>query len=244
MTRIARVVAVGLPHHITQRGNYKQPVFRNNYDRQLYLSWIDEYSEKYSLKILAFCLMINHVHFIAIPETVNALAKVFNTAHMRYSQYFNKTNHLMGHLWQGRFYSCVLDEPHLIASMRYVERNPVRAKLVRTPWEWTWSSASYHINQKKVSLIKLYDFTKIIDMTDNSWREYICSEDNLEIITNIRKHSLTGHPLGKEIFIRKLEVKFGKKLQTPPKGRPRLNRDSDYLLKNNSRCPYLTQAVT
>lgn len=194
MPRIARIVAVGLPHHITQRGNYKQPVFRNDYDRKLYLSWIEEYSEKYSLKILAFCLMINHVHFIAIPETKTALANVFHIAHMRYSQYFNKTNHVTGHLWQGRFYSCILDEPHFIASIRYVERNPVRAQLVKNPWEWTWSSASYHINHKEESLIKLSNLSKVIDMTDVSWKEYICSEDNPEIINNIRKHSLTGRP--------------------------------------------------
>jgi putative transposase len=197
MTRIARVVAVGLPHHITQRGNYKQPVFRNSYDRKLYLSWIEEYSNKYSLKILAFCLMINHVHFIAIPERENALAKVFNITHMRYSQYFNRTKNLTGHLWQGRFYSCVLDEPHFIASIRYVERNPVRANLVKNPWEWSWSSASSHINQQAKSLIKLYDVSKLINFTDDSWREYICSEDNPKIIDNIRKHSLTGVPLGK-----------------------------------------------
>jgi len=221
MPRIARVVAVGLPHHITQRGNYKQPVFRNDYDRKLYISWIEEYSEKYSLKILAFCLMINHVHFIAIPETENALAKVFNTAHMRYSQYFNKTNHLMGHLWQSRFYSCALDEPHFIASIRYVERNPVRANLVKNPWEWPWSSASSHINQKGESLIKLFDFSKIIDIPDDFWQEYICSNDNPEIIDGIRKHSLTGRPLGTEAFIKKLEEKFGKRLQALPRGKPR-----------------------
>jgi len=230
MARIARVVAVGLPHHITQRGNYKQPVFRNSYDRRIYLSWIEEYSEKYSLKILAFCLMINHVHFIAIPETENALAKVFNTTHMRYSQYFNKTNNLMGHLWQGRFYSCILDEPHFIASVRYVERNPVRAKLVNNPWEWTWSSASFHINQKKESLIKLHKFSEVINMTDDYWREYISSEDNSRTIDNIRKHSLTGRPLGNEIFIKKLEKENGKRLQALPRGRPLLNRDSDHLL--------------
>ena len=194
MPRIARIVAVGLPHHITQRGNYKQPVFRNDYDRKLYLSWIEEYSEKYSLKILAFCLMINHVHFIAIPETETALANVFHIAHMRYSQYFNKTNHVTGHLWQGRFYSCVLDEPHFIASIRYVERNPVRAQLVKNPWEWPWSSASYHINHKEGSLIKLSNLSEVIDMTNISWREYICTEDNPKIIDNIRKHSLTGRP--------------------------------------------------
>jgi len=221
MPRIARVVAVGIPHHITQRGNYKQVIFRRDRDRTIYLSWLEEYSEKYSLKILAFCLMINHVHFIVIPETENALSKVFNITHMRYSQYFNKTKRLTGHLWQGRFYSCVLDETHFIASVRYVEMNPVRAKLVKTPWEWAWSSAAYHINQDKKPPIKLYDLNKLMNVTSDSWHEFICSKEDPGTIDAIRKHSLTGRPLGSEIFIKKLEKEFGKKMQARPRGKPR-----------------------
>ena len=86
MPRIARVVAVGIPHHITQRGNYRQDVFLDDSDRRKYLLWIQEYSQKYHLNILAYCLMRNHVHFIAIPQKEDSLARTFNTAHMRYSQ--------------------------------------------------------------------------------------------------------------------------------------------------------------
>ena len=82
MPRIARLVAVGLPHHITQRGNYRQDVFLDDSDREKYLSWIQEYSNKYKLDILSYCLMQNHVHFIAVPEKEDSLAKTFNTAHM------------------------------------------------------------------------------------------------------------------------------------------------------------------
>ena len=75
MPRIARIVAVGLPHHITQRGNYRQEVFLDDSDRRQYLFWIQEYSLKYHLSILAYCLMSNHVHFIAIPQEEDSLAK-------------------------------------------------------------------------------------------------------------------------------------------------------------------------
>ena len=142
MPRIARIVAVGLPHHITQRGNYNQNVFLDDNDRKRYAYWIQEYSAKYGLSILSFCLMQNHVHFIVIPNRGDLLAKTLNAAHMRYSQYFNKKMRAKGHLWQGRFYSCVLDEVHLIAAARYIERNPVRANIVRKPWEWKWSAVS------------------------------------------------------------------------------------------------------
>ncbi len=135
MPRMARVVAVGLPHHITQRGNYRQDVFLNADDKGRYLAWVQEYSVKYNLSILAYCLMQNHIHFIAIPNQPDSLARAFNSAHMRYSQYFNSKLKRRGHLWQGRFYSCVLDESHLVLAARYIERNPVRAGLVEKPWQ-------------------------------------------------------------------------------------------------------------
>lgn len=136
MPRIARVVVSEYPHHIIQRGNYRQNVFLDESDKRQYLSLIAEYSQKYHLKILAYCLMDNHVHFIGIPKNGNSMAKTFSVAHTLYSQYFNKKMKVSGHLWQGRFYSCVLDESHLIAAGRYVEQNPVRAGIVKKPVEY------------------------------------------------------------------------------------------------------------
>ena len=168
MPRIARLVAPGFPHHITQRGNYGQTVFFDDNDRQRYLSWIIEYSKKYSSSILVHDLMPNHVHFIAIPKNKDSLARTFNMAHMRYAQYINRKMEKRGHLWQGRFYSCVLDAYHLIAAARYIERNPVRANMVKEPWEWPWSSASAHINKTK-SILALDDFLKLVEMSCDSW---------------------------------------------------------------------------
>ena len=163
MPRIARLVAIGLPHHITQRGKDRQDVFLDDNDKVKYLSWIQEYSIQYKLSILAYCLMQNHVHFITVPQREDSLSKTFNTAHMRYSHYFNRKLKATGHLWQGRFYSCVLDEPHLILAARYIERNPVRAQIVQKPWQWKWSSAKVHINKKEQSPIMLKDLFEIID---------------------------------------------------------------------------------
>jgi len=221
MPRIARVVAVGLPHHITQRGNYQQDVFVDAEDRRRYLIWIREYSMKYNLSILAFCLMQNHVHFIAIPNESDSLAKTFNIAHMRYSQYFNKKLRQRGHLWQGRFYSCVLDEPHLILAARYVERNPVRAGLVKEPWQWEWSSALAHTNQKEDRIIKLGDFFGITGMSYDYWKKYINSTEEINLLQLIRKYTFTGRPLGTSAFIETLEKHFCRRLCTLPRGRPK-----------------------
>lgn len=220
MARIARIIAVGLPHHITQRGNYKQVVFFDDADRQQYLYWIQEYSAKYNLSMIAYCLMQNHVHFVVIPNKEDSLARTFNTAHMRYSQYFNKKLNRNGHLWQGRFYSCVLDEPHFLLAARYVERNPVRAKMVKNAWQWKWSSALAHTGTGG-SFLRLSDFSKITDMSCESWKQYVDSVEDENMIHNIKKYTMTGRPLGSPSFVEKLEKKFDKRLSALPKGRPK-----------------------
>jgi putative transposase len=153
MPRIARAVAVGHPHHITQRGNYRQVVFEEDADYNLYLDWLQMYSKKYSLKIWAYCLMSNHVHFVAVPQEPESMARAFNTLHMRYAQHFNERQGGKGHLWQGRFFSCALDEKHLYAAVRYVENNPVSAGIVRKAANYTWSSAAGHVKGKADTVV-------------------------------------------------------------------------------------------
>jgi putative transposase len=221
MPRIARVVATGLPHHITQRGNYQREIFANDRDRSRYLSWIKSYSIKFGVKIYAYCLMTNHVHFVAVPLNENSFAKTFNTAHMRYSQYFNRRIEANGHLFQGRFYSCVLDERHLMAAARYVERNPVRAGLVNKPWDWKWSSARAHIGDEQ-EIFSEEEFLNEMGIKPNHWREYLNDFDNEVWIKEIRQHTLNGRPLGSEIFVGKLEHIFGRPLKALARGRPRV----------------------
>ena len=145
MPRRTRVVFEGVVHHITQRGNYRQNVFEDDSDKSKYIEFIREYSEKYGMKIYAYCLMSNHVHFIAAPVKEDSLAMTFKYSNMRYSSYFNRKNKRSGHLWQGRFYSCPLQFEHALEALRYVERNPVRARMVELPWEYEWSSAREHV---------------------------------------------------------------------------------------------------
>ncbi len=225
MPRTARIVIPDLPYHITQRGNYRQDIFQDNEDRLSYLSWINDYSKKYKLSIFAYCLMDNHVHFIVIPREEDSLAKVFSISHMRYSQYFNKKKNISGHLWQGRFYSCVLDEGYLLAALRYVERNPVRAGIVRKPWRWKWSSAGVHVGQGD-GVINLENITTLIDTTAEEWKEYIDLDENEEEVEDIRKHTLLGRPLGTKDFIAQLGKRIGMVLSVLPRGRPKKQRSN------------------
>jgi putative transposase len=167
--------------------------------------------------------MDNHVHFIVIPRKEDSLAKVFSISHMRYSQYFNKKKKASGHLWQGRFYSCVMDDDYLVAALRYVERNPVRAGIVRKPWRWKWSSAGVHVGQED-GVMNLEEITSLIDTTAEEWKEYIDLDENEEKVEEIRKHTLLGRPLGTKDFIAKLGKRIGRVLNVLPRGRPKKQR--------------------
>jgi len=144
MPRIARAVVPECPHHITQRGNNRQGVFFVADDYRLYLDILREQSRRYGLEVHAYCLMANHVHLVATPHGADSLAKAVGRTHWRHSQAINRLHGRSGHLWQGRFYSCALDRPHFWAAVQYVERNPVRARLVRRAWDYAWSSAAAH----------------------------------------------------------------------------------------------------
>ncbi|MBM4137244.1 MAG: transposase [Nitrospira sp.] len=218
MPRISRAVAVGYPHHITQRGNYRQTVFEKDEDYLQYLEWLKFYSKRYALKIWAYCLMHNHVHCIVVPMETDSLAKSFNTLHMRYAQYINMRNKTTGHLWQGRFFSCVLDEKHLYAGIRYVENNPVRARIVKKAEEYQWSSARGHVQGKTDPILSrdCYIVERIRD-----WTAYLREKEAASLVDEIRKNTKTGRPCGDDEFVLRIEELIGRRLSALPWGRPR-----------------------
>jgi putative transposase len=221
MPRTARIVIPKYPYHVTQRGNYRQEIFQEEEDRLKYLSWIDEYSKKYQMSIYAYCLMSNHVHFICMPYKKDSLARVFSSVHMRYSQYFNRKKKAAGHLWQGRFYSCVLEDSHVYAAVRYVERNPVRANLVKQPWEWEWSSASCHVEKTRESKVNLGEMSDIMDIEGINWKDYIKEKEDPKEIDQMRKCTMLGRPWGGSEFIATLSKVLGISLDTRRRGRPK-----------------------
>ena len=218
MPRIARAVAVGIPHHITQRGNYRQVVFEEDSDYRQYLEWLKHYSNKYSLRIWAYCLMNNHVHFVAVPENEESMARAFNTLHMRYAQYSNAKRGDKGHLWQGRYYSTALDERHLYAAMRYVENNPVRIKAEKKAENYKWSSAKSHVKKTNDQTLsgRCYLQHEIKD-----WAQYLEEAEDKAITKALIENTRTGRPSGDEDFIKKIENVVGRRLAAMPRGRPK-----------------------
>ena len=202
MARLARVVVPGYPHHVTQRGNRRQQTFFCEDDYRDYKTLLATWCKKEGVEIWAYCLMPNHVHLIATPEKEKALCVAVGEAHRRYTRHINFRHGWRGHLWQGRFASVVLDGPHLLAAVRYVERNPVRTHLCAQAWEYPWSSAVAHLAGQDDDLVKTAPLSGLVP----DWRAYVSTDASEAEIKALRKHEQTGRPLGASSFVRALEA--------------------------------------
>ena len=219
MARLARVVAPGLPHHVTQRGNCRQQTFFCDEDFESYLQLMAQFCKAHKVEVWAYCLMPNHVHLIAVPQAADALRGAIGEAHRRYTRMVNFREGWRGHLWQGRFASFVLDETYLLTAARYVELNPVRAGLVNTPRQYRWSSAAAHLRGRDDSLVRVAPLLQLA----HDWRRFLTRVIREEDLKALRAHEHTGRPLGDEAFLAFLEQNLGRILrrQKPgPKGRP------------------------
>jgi len=213
MARLARVVAPGMPHHVTQRGNRRQDTFFCDDDYRVYLELMAEWCGHYGVDIWAWCLMTNHVHLIAVPETADALGLAVGEAHRRYTRHVNFREGWRGHLWQGRFASFPMDERYLLATARYVELNPVRAKMVRRPEDYRWSSARAHLAGANDQLVTVEPLLDIV----GDWPALLSSGLDDDDYETLRRHERTGRPLGGDVFIERLETELGRPLK---KGKP------------------------
>ena len=213
MARIARVIAPGLPHHVTQRGNRRQQTFFCDDDYQAYLALMTEWCAKCRVEIWAWCLMPTHVHLIAVPETEQGLARAIGEAHRRYTRRINDREGWRGHLWQERFASFPMDEPHLLAAARYVEMNPVAAGIVTRPEEYLWSSARAHLAATDDELTRVEPLLALV----GTWKHFLAAPTEEEMAT-FRKHERTGRPLGHETFIGQIEQLHGRILRPQKPG--------------------------
>lgn len=220
MARLARAIAVGYAHHVTQYGENRADVFFADEDRRVYLQFLQEQAERYGLDVLGYCLMSNHVHLVAIPRREDALAKAVGRTHFHYTRYINNFQQRSGPLWHGRFHSCALDGRHLWAAIKYAELNPVRAKLCRKPWRYTWSSAAVHVDpQAESELLNLSRWSK--RFSADEWRKELTDGLTDADAARIRLRTHTGRPLGNDSFLNKLEALLGRRVRPLPVGRPR-----------------------
>ena len=203
--RQARLVAGGTPHHVIQKGNRRQKVFFEKKDREHYLLLLEEKARKYKVEVWAYCLMDNHVHLVVVPGEEKALALAIGETHKEYTRMVNFRERWRGYLWEGRFKSFIVDEKYLYAAVRYVERNPVRARIVQMAEDYQWSSARMHVEKRLNSLLSSF---YLLDEIEN-WSWYLKDEDREEDLRLFRRHGESGRPLGDPGRLMKLAVKYG-----------------------------------
>ena len=219
MARIARVVVPGYPHHVTQRGSRRQPTFFCESDYQRYLKLMSERCLRHGVEVWAYCLMPNHIHLVAVPSTLDGLACALGYAHRRYAVDVIRREGWSGHLWQERFSSFVMDESYLLAAVRYVELNPVRAGLVDRPEDYRWSSARAHLSGDSDPLVNVKPMLERV----SSWRDFLSITNDAKE-SDLQRHSKTGRPVGTSEFVAGLEKMMGRAMRPLKVGRKKLMR--------------------
>ena len=215
MARLARVVAAGIPHHVTQRGNRRQSVFFSDDDYRAYAALLAESCAGCGVAVWGYCLMPNHVHLILVPRDEAGLRLALGEAHRRYTRRVNFREGWRGHLWQGRFASVPMDEPHLLACARYVELNPARAGLAGTAQAWPWSSARAHLAGRDDELVQVRPMLDLV----GDWAAFLAEGLGAEALAAIRSGERTGRPLGDVGFVAALERDLGRTLAKRKPGR-------------------------
>jgi putative transposase len=224
MARLARIVVPGCPHHVTQRGNRREPIFFEAGDQEIYRDLLAEHCSKSLVEIWAYCFMPNHVHLILTPGDAIGLARALGDTHRRYTTFVNARSRWSGHLFQNRFASVAMDEAHLIAAVRYVSLNPVRARLVARAEEWPWSSVRAHLAARDDELVSVApDLSRVADFAS------LIAPDAADerAFADIRAAEGTGRPLGNAQFIEGLERILGRPIARRAPGRKRKSEDRD-----------------
>jgi putative transposase len=219
VTRLARVIAVDVPHHVTQRGNARRFILDCDADRMAYLNLLRQNIELHGLGLIGYCLMSNHVHLVITPHNADGLALALRHAHGRYAIYWNAVHQSSGHAWQGRYYSCPLDRVHLWEALRYTELNPVRAGLASEAEAWRWSSAAAHCGAGAGNeILDLQVWRE--NWTASAWREYLAAGEMESKLREIRRCTHIGRPLGSTEFVQALERSMKRRLSPRKGGRP------------------------
>jgi putative transposase len=203
-----RLVAPDYLHHITQRGNPRLQTFFGEDDYLRYIALVAESARQTETEIWAYCLMPNHVHLVTVPRTEDGLRATLGEAHRHYTRHINFRRGWREHLWQKRFHSFPMDENYLFATVRYVERNPVAARLRQLPGEWPCSSACAHLEGADDTLVIVKSMLDRIP----DWQAYLSGTVEGDKMESIHQHSRTGRPLGTADFIETLKQQTGKTL--------------------------------
>ncbi len=216
MARLSRITVPGLPHHVTQRGNRRQPLFAEPGDYALYRNLLAERCRANGVACWAYCLMPNHVQLVLVPADADALSRAVGEAHRRFTAFVNARARTTGHLFQARFTSFAMDDAHFLNALRYLAFNPVRAGLAASPEAWPWSSVRAHLQGRDDALVQvgpaLERAPRFADLPD-------LSLDEQAALDGFETRSPNGRPLGAADFIAMVEKRLGRKVRPGRRGR-------------------------
>lgn len=225
MPRHPRLDLPGVPQHIVQRGNNRQPCFLREQDYRCYLQQLREALQKHDCDLHAYVLMTNHVHLLMTPTRAGAIARVMQSLGRRYVSYINATYKRSGTLWEGRYKSCLVDsDRYVLTCYRYIELNPVRAAMVETPEKYAWSS--YHANGSGAgnSLVTPHpEYLALGQTLEQRMAAYkslfleAIGEDRLQ---EIRVYIQQQKALGTSRFQKAIEQELGRATLVRSRGRP------------------------
>lgn len=226
MARKTRLAVPGLPHHVTQRGNDRQAVFLSDDDRKRWLDLFFERCTQWQVEVHGYCLMTNHVHLVVTPARPDDLSGLMCRTQSDYARIFNLLRGRCGHLWHERFYCAPLAEMDAMRALAYIEMNPVRVGMVRHAVEYPWSSARAHVRgldpEQRLSFGLWSRYS-----TPERWREVLSHGVTEEAWKEkFRRATLRNLPCAPESFIKELEQRTGRPLESPRRGRPPIVREA------------------
>jgi putative transposase len=229
MPRKPRFFLPDVPAHVVQRGHSREPVFFEDSDYIAYLTWLAEAADRYECAIHAYVLMTNHIHILATPKDKQGISRAMQFIGRHYVPYINDTYGTSGSIWEGRYKASLIhDEQYLLTCMRYIELNPVRANMTKTPAQYRWSSYRANAQGKDDTLITPHALYLSLGRTKASrmeaykalFKDHIDEED----LKQIRAAWQTGTPLGNAQFKGKIERKLKSKVGHDRRGRPSKQR--------------------
>ena len=225
MPRPLRPIDDRLVYHVINRGNNRAPVFFDDEDYAAFLKAIGDLKQRRPFEFYGYCLMPNHVHLLIRPlET--PISRVMQSLLVSHTQRYHRCHHSGGHVWQGRFKSPVIqDDDHLLTVLRYIEANPLRARMVEAAGDYRWSSFPAHGLGRPDPLLDpllVYDsLAKTPATRRRRWSAFVHQSPSDDELAAIRRSCSTGLPFGSPTWVDSLAVRLGLDLTIRPRGRPR-----------------------
>ncbi|WP_284321697.1 transposase [Dyella acidisoli] len=232
MPRQPRLDLPYIPQHIVQRGNDRQPCFFTDIDRIRYLDELREITLHEHCVVHAYVLMTNHVHLLMTPTDSGQIARVMQALGRRYVRYVNDRYRRTGTLWEGRYKSCLVDnDSYILRCYRYIELNPLRARMVAMPQNYSWSSFTYNALGAPNLLVRPHPSYLSLgaDATErcDAYRTFVMHAAPSEELEDIRRHLQSQHVYGSERFRAAIEAQLGRRAGPARIGRPRKSRLPD-----------------